>query len=205
VADRDRSPDRLAALTDGVVAIVMTLLALDIRLPMPATGLSNRQLLGVMEDALPTLFGYALSFVVIAQFWLIHHRKFARLKHVDGGLFWLNVLFLLCIGVIPFVTSVLAENPGTVATVAYAGVIAAVSISLGATALYAGARDLLERDGTEMTTAATLVRSLLPGAVFLLSIPVAFYDADLAKYSWLLLIPAGFAMRFFAPAGKRRG
>jgi len=204
MAEKDRGPDRLAALTDGVVAIVMTLLALDIRLPMPATGLTNRQLLAAMGDALPTVFGYALSFVVIAQFWLIHHRRFARLRHVDGGAFWLNVLFLLCIGLVPFVTSVLAENPGTVATVAYATVVASVSISLAAMTLYAGGKGLLEADGAGTSMPATLIRSTLPGAVFLLSIPIAFLDADYAKYFWLLLIPAGFAQRYLAPASKRQ-
>ena len=132
-------------------------------------------------------------------------ESFARLQHVDGGLFWLNVLFLLCIGLIPFVTSVLAENPGAVATVAYAGVMASVSISLAVMVLYAGGRELIEPDVATTTLRATLVRSLLPGAVFLLSIPVAFYDADIAKYSWLLLIPAGYAMRFFAPVTRRAG
>lgn len=96
MADKDRSPDRLAALTDGVIAIAMTLLTLDIRLPMPATGLTNGQLLDALEDAPPTV-------------------------------------------------------------------------------------------------------------IFLLSIPIAFYDADLAKYSWLLLIPAGFALRFVSPVSKREG
>jgi uncharacterized membrane protein len=205
MAEKDRSPERLAALTDGVVAIVMTLLALDIRLPVRAEGLGNSQLIAAFGGAVPNLFGYALSFIVIAQFWLIHHRKFARLKHVDVGLFWLNVLFLLFIGLIPFVTSVLAENAGAVGTIAYAIVMAAVSLALAATAIYAGAKELVEGEAPETTVKATLARSLLAGAVFLLSIPIALWDADIAKYSWLLLIPASFAFRFFAPVASTKG
>jgi uncharacterized membrane protein len=192
----------LAALTDGVVAIVMTLLALDIRLPRSAAGLTDGQVLTAIRETLPAIFGYALSFLVIAQFWLIHHRKFARLKRVDGGLFWLNVLFLMSIGLIPFVTSVLAENAGTAGTVAYAVVVAAASLSLTATALYAGARELVEGEEPGTTVRMVIIRSLLAGGVFILSIPIAFVDADAAKYFWLLLIPAGFAFRFLAPVKK---
>jgi uncharacterized membrane protein len=205
MAERDRSAERLAALTDGVVAIVMTLLCLDIRLPVPAAGLADPQLVAAIGEALPSLYAYALSFVVIAQFWLLHHRKFARLKRLDAGLFWLNVLFLMCIGVIPFVTSILAENPGTVGTVAYAIVVAAASLSLSLTGLYAGLKGLVEGDQPGNSVLVVLLRSLLAGGVFLISIPIAFWDADAAKYFWLLLIPAGFAFRYLAPAAKTPG
>jgi uncharacterized membrane protein len=203
MGERDRSAERFDALTDGVIAIVMTLLCLDIRLRVPAAGLDDPQLLDAIGEALPNLFAYALSFVVIAQFWLIHHRRFLSLRHVDAGVFWLNILFLLCIGVIPFVTSILAENSGRVGTIAYAIVVGASSLSLAATSLYAGSRHLLDDRQAGTSPFAILVRSLLSGGVFLLSIPVAFWDADAAKYFWLLLIPAGFAFRLIAPRSPR--
>jgi uncharacterized membrane protein len=201
--ERDRSTERLAALTDGVVAIVMTLLALDVRLPVSAEDLDDAGLIAAFEEALPTVYAYALSFVVIALFWLTHHRKFAGLRRVDSGLFWLNILFLLLIGLIPFVTAVLAENSGSVATAVYAGVMAAVSASLAASSIYASTRNLLEGEAPGSTVGWVLLRSLMSGGVFLLSIPIAFYDASAAQYFWLLLIPTGFLMRASAPAAAK--
>jgi hypothetical protein len=100
------------------------------------------------------------------------------------------------------VTSVLAENAGTVGTIAYAIVAAAASLSLTLTAIYAGAKELVEGETPGTTVRMTLIRSMLAGGVFLLSIPIALWDADIAKYFWLLLIPAGFAFRFFTPIAK---
>lgn len=195
--ERDRSAERLAALTDGVIAIVMTLLALDVRLPISAEGLDNAALSQAFLDALPTVYAYALSFVVIALFWMIHRRKFRRLKRVDSGLFWLNILFLLLTGLIPFVTSVLAENSSSVATAVYAGLMAVVSLSLAASGVYAGARELFDGEEPGATVGLVLYRSLITGAIFLVSIPIAFHDPSAAQYFWLLLIPAGFMARFF--------
>ena len=192
---RTPGAERVAALSDGVVAIVMTLLVLDIRLPRAAEGMSNAQLLSAIGEAIPNIAAYALSFVVIAQFWRIHHRRFARLTQVDGGVFWLNTLFLLFIGLLPFVTSILADNGDAVATAAYAVVVAAVSFALSGVFLYARAHGFLSEESHDPLW-TTLFRSLSVGAVFLVSIPIAFYwDADIAKYFWLVLIPLGFAER----------
>jgi uncharacterized membrane protein len=189
--------ERVAALSDGVVAIVMTLLVLDIRLPRAAEGMSNAELLGAIGEAIPNIAAYALSFVVIAQFWRIHHRRFARLTRVDGGVFWLNTLFLLFIGLLPFVTAILADNGDAVATAAYAVVVAAVSFALSGVFLYARARGFLPEESHDPLW-TTLFRSLSVGVVFLASIPMAFYwDADNAKYFWLILVPLGFVERRF--------
>jgi uncharacterized membrane protein len=115
-----RDVERLTAFTDGVIAIAITLLVLDIHLPRPAGELDDATLLADLLAIWPNYFGYALSFLVIGNFWVGHPRRLRTLKSVDASLLWLNILFLLTIGFTPFVTSVLSENDGGVATILYA-------------------------------------------------------------------------------------
>jgi uncharacterized membrane protein len=194
VAD-PRDVERLAALTDGVVAIAITLLVLDIRLRPDAGDLSDPDMLQVLLALWPKYFGYVLSFLVIGNFWIVHTRRFRALKTADGSLMWLNLLFLLAIGFVPFVTSVLSENDGGVATILYAATMTLASISLSLMWWYASRHDLFE---SADSARGHFLRSASTAAIFLASIAVAVFNADYARYVWLLLIPASFGWRLRA-------
>jgi len=98
---------RLEAFTDGVYAIVITLLILDIRIPdVPADAL-GRALLNMM----PQVFTYVLSFFVVALYWFSHHRVAQQIKLVDGAFIWLNMVWLLFVTVMPFPTALLGRYP----------------------------------------------------------------------------------------------
>jgi uncharacterized membrane protein len=185
---------RLAAFADAVVAIVMTLLALDIRLPAPAGDLSDAELLQALIGIAPKYYAYGLSFIVAGLFWTVHARKLRQLARSDVGLVWLNIVFFMVLGLLPFVTSVLAENSGKVGTILYAAVVALISFTLAAISAYAAARKLFTEGAADATFRGLLAASMA-GLVFLVSIPIAFYSADGAKYFWLLLIPAGLSRR----------
>jgi uncharacterized membrane protein len=181
--------ERLIMLTDGVIAISITLLVLDIRLPAPAEGLDNAELWAAVRSIAPQLFSYVLSFVVVAVFWMTHMRKFRPLRRASPALLWLNVFFLLTVGLVPFTTSVLAESGNGTATALYAGVMALASLLLTLMSVHASAAGLLEESAGRRPGFLGTGLSLLVAIVFGLSIPLAFWDADWAKYFWLLLIP----------------
>ncbi len=191
-----RDVERLIAFTDGVIAIAATLLVLDIRLPRPAGELGERELLADLKAIWPQYFGYALSFLVIGNFWVGHVRRLRTLKSVDGQLLWLNVLFLLVIGFIPFVTSVLSQNDGRVATILYAATMIVASMLLTLIWRYAVRREHVVLAKPERRVEG--LRSLTVPGVFALSIVVALLVPGYARDTWLLLIPLLLLNRYFS-------
>jgi uncharacterized membrane protein len=106
------SNTRLESLTDGIFAIVMTLLVLEIAVPqisshspdVVGTELSKRLL-----DLWPKIFSYVISFIILAIYWRGHHGQFHYIKHSDGVLVWINIMFLMAVSFLPFSTSLLGE------------------------------------------------------------------------------------------------
>ena len=179
--------ERMILFSDAVIAITITLLVLELRLPEPAAELSDAQLWSGIVNTMPSLFAYALSFVVIGTFWIGHRRAFGHIKRSDGVLTWINLLFLMTLGLMPFFTGVLAENDGTVGTSLYAALVAITSLLLGSVTVYAERAGLTDATAKRRPLWAGYINAL----VFGLSIPIAFFDADLAKYCWILLVPLG--------------
>jgi uncharacterized membrane protein len=99
------APNRLEILTDGVFAIVMTLLVLEITLPEIAQPTLQAELPQKLLELWPKLFKYALSFLVLGILWGFHHLVFHSIKHSNMALVWLNILFLMFVTLIPFSTS----------------------------------------------------------------------------------------------------
>ena len=100
------SPSRLEAFSDGVIAIAITLLVLDIHVPTPRAGASLASELGRQW---PHYVAYLTSFLTIGIIWINHHAAIRRLGQVDHGVMTLNILLLLTIGVLPFTTALAAE------------------------------------------------------------------------------------------------
>jgi uncharacterized membrane protein len=112
----DTESRRVEAFSDGVLAIVITLLVLDIKVPQSVPD-GNAALWQALAQQLPTLGAWALSFVFVLVFWVAHHSFFDHLARIDRGLLWLNGLFLLCISFTPFPTAVFGLYPGRSAAV----------------------------------------------------------------------------------------
>jgi uncharacterized membrane protein len=98
---------RLEAFTDGVYAIVITLLVLDIRIP----DVRPEDLGPALVRMLPQFFTYILSFFVIALYWFSHHRVAQQVRRVDGPFVWLNMVWLLFVTIMPFPTALLGRYP----------------------------------------------------------------------------------------------
>jgi len=182
--------DRLITFSDGVIAVAMTLLVLDLKLP---EGVSDAQLPAVLSGSLHNFGVYVLSFVVVGLLWMGHHEQFSHISRVDGLIIWLNLLYLMTIGLIPFLTSLLSDHASALPTCLYAGVLVTTSL-LSAAMWWHASRDpdLMSKDVSERTRREGLLAPLLTGAVFALSIVIAvIWGATPAQWSWLLLIPVG--------------
>ncbi len=160
VAPVGRGPERLEAFSDGVFAIAITLLVLEIRVPPPADLVSPGALLDALGSLWPSYLGYVLSFVTIGIMWANHHNLFRHVAQVDHGLLLANLFLLLGIGFVPFPTALLAATLGgpaeQVGVLVYAGTF--VMIALAFNVLWYRARRVLRPD-TDRASVAAITRS----------------------------------------------
>ncbi len=180
--------DRLVFFSDAVFAIAITLLALEIRLPVEVGPLSNDELFTALVEAWPKILGFIISFLVIGSYWIVHHRRFSHLMGYDGRLVFLNLLLLMAIAFVPFPTAVLSESGNRTATIFYALVMTITGLLSGVLWWHASSRRLIEEPaGSRRHTAAGI---LITPAIFVLSIGVAYIDPGLARITWILIVPA---------------
>jgi uncharacterized membrane protein len=181
--------DRVLFFSDAIFAIAITLLVLEIKVP----GYENDPAKEI-HAALPNILSFGISFVVIGLFWIGHHSISRYIAAFDRGLMSINLVFLGIIAFMPYPTGLLREGGSGpkpwAATVFYAGCIAAAGLAELAIWLYASRKDLLKPEVPPVLRRQVTLRLLIAPVVFLLSIPVAFYSANLATYCWLLIVVA---------------
>jgi uncharacterized membrane protein len=103
------TPDRLKTLADGVFAIVMTILVLELSVPIISEASADGGLAHGLTEMWPEFLIYGLSFLVLGIFWLIHHMIFDAIAYYDSTLSWLNIIFLMFVALIPFSTALFGE------------------------------------------------------------------------------------------------
>lgn len=103
--------ERLEALTDGIFATVMTVLVLSLSVPVITGGATNAEVATDIESLAPNILAYVLGFLLLAVLWISHHNIFHYMTKVDRPLLWLNTLFLLTIGFLPFSTALVGKFP----------------------------------------------------------------------------------------------
>jgi TMEM175 potassium channel family protein len=188
-AGRDR--DRIVNLSDGVFAIAITLLVLDIRVPDIPESMVAKELPAALISLWPKYLGYFLSFVGIAVFWTIHHSIFRPIRSYDRTLLYLNFLFLMVVAFVPFPTSLLGEYGDHQLPVAiYAATLGVGRLLLTAIHWYSTRRgdQLLEEAQDPATVRFFLIRGLTIPAIFLLSIVISFFSVGAAVWTWFVMI-----------------
>jgi uncharacterized membrane protein len=192
---RDR--DRIVNFSDGVFAIVITLLILTIEVPDIPPASVARELPSRLLALTPDLLSYVISFLVVAVYWQAHHRVFEPIRGYDRTLLWLNFLFLMTISFLPFPTSLLGEyREQQLPVVIYAINVSLASLLLVSTSWYAtkGHR-LTDPHLDEAAMRRQHIQGLAVPAVFLLSVAISFLSVTAAMYSWLLLLVANPLIR----------
>jgi uncharacterized membrane protein len=141
-------------------------------------------------DFLPKVLGYAVSFWVIALYWVAHHRCYRYIRGYDRRLIYLNFLFLMFIAFMPFPTALLFSSPArTVPVMLYAGTAAGMGLSLALLWLYAERHRFIAAATAPAAVRDIRLNLLMPPAVFLLSVALAPLNASVAMYLWFLIVP----------------
>ncbi len=185
----DRQPRevaRIEAFSDGVFAIAITLLSLELVIP------AHRDLAAALADLRPDFFALGLSFLVIGTYWVFHHRLFSTVVRYDSRLIWMNLLVLFFIVLMPFSTSVIADYDGQpLGVVVYAlNIVGAGLASAGLTVYVLTGHRMCAQAVTHGRIRYAIGRSFVVPCYFaasllLLLIPVSTSTVTL---SWLGLI-----------------
>src|SRR3989475_8757474 len=161
VAAHTSDTARLEAFSDGVFAIAITLLVLEIHVPAPDATQHGRTLLTALRQLWPSYLGYALSFVTIGIMWANHHSIFRYVRRADRYFLLINVLFLMWISFLPFPTALLAaylpEPEGrTLAVAGYSATLVMIAVAYNAVWWYRS-----EEHTSELQSQSNLVCRLL--------------------------------------------
>jgi len=200
---RDDLPSvaRLLTLSDNVVAIALTLLVFQLKVPAVALVRdqdSAADLAAALAKQADQLIGYLVAFYVVAQFWLAHHRVFRQVAGHHEGLAWWNFAFLLTITAMPFTSSLLGNygsNPLAVDIFAVNVLLAALATQ--ATLLF-GQRHDVAIAPADVEVRATRGRVTVVMIALAVSIGLAWVNTSAAKYCWLLILLAPWAANRWA-------
>jgi uncharacterized membrane protein len=185
--------NRVEAFSDGMFAIAITLLILEIKVPSPGPGGLAKALLRQW----PSYFAFLLSFFYIGVMWMNHHRMFKHIRRSNDTLLVLNLLLLLGVTAVPFPTAVLAANLGTpdqrTAALFYNGVYVVIAVFFNVLWRYAVSHQLLDK--ALEASAAEISRQYAVGPwIYALCMALAFVDVRVS-----LVLNVALAIFFALP------
>lgn len=196
--------DRLAALTDGVFAIAITLLSLEVAVPIIHSA-SGPDLIEALLEQWPSYVAYTVTFFLIGAYWINHHRMFNLLKGVNHTFLVLNILFLMAIAIIPFPNALIAEyvrDPELrgVAALVYGAAMAALAVMFNAVWWYAGGRHRLMKPECHPHAIRKVLNSYLMGPIAYGAGAVLSLFVPMVSIAIYVLVPIGYF--FEGPVGK---
>ena len=160
---------RLEAFSDGVIAIIITIMVLELKVP-------HGDELSSIEPLVPVFLSYVLSFINIGIYWNNHHHMMHAAKHINGKVLWANMHLLFWLSLIPFTTAWMGENHFTTWPVALYGVV----LFMAGMAYYILAHSLVSIHGKESTLGSAIGRDrkgLISVVIYLVAIGIAFVNA----------------------------
>jgi len=122
------SKHRIEALVDGIFAVAMTLLVIELRLPEHLNPTGDAALREALVELLPNFSSWLVSFVVLGIFWMSNHRIYSHVRHADGPLIWWTFLMLAGASLLPFASAVNGRNYSQLAQAVYSGVMILTTI-----------------------------------------------------------------------------
>jgi uncharacterized membrane protein len=177
---------RLEAFSDGVIAIIITIMVLELKTPQGVD-------LAALRPLLPVLMSYVLSFVYVGIYWNNHHHMLHAASKVNGRILWANLHLLFWLSLFPFVTSWMGANRFVAIPVALYGCV----LLMAGVAYYLLARELAAHHGKDSTLALALgkdFKGLLSIALYAAAIACAFWDPRVAGALYVAV-----ALMWFVP------
>lgn len=173
---------RIEQFSDGVFAIVITLLVLTLQVPKVEDEKSIFDVLNALYALLPNFLSFVMSFFFVAVFWFAHHQFFHTLKYSTRTLLWLNNLFLFFITFNPFPTALLGEYPNNPAAVIFFGFIYMItSLSFAVLRWYGWVKsDITSEDFAPDTIKRAMLRSFLQPVIYAAGILIALIETKIA-------------------------
>ena len=180
---------RLEAFGDGVIAIIITIMVLELRAPAGAAFEDLRALA-------PTFLSYALSFSYVGIYWNNHHHLLKAARSISGAIMWANMHLLFWLSMIPFATSWMGEHPNQPAPAAlYGGVLLMCALSY-----FILARQLVRHEGADSAMAQAMGgrlwedrKGLLSGSIISAGIAAAFVAPHIAQAIYVIVSLIWFA------------
>ena len=164
---------RLEAFSDGVLAIIITIMVLDLKVPHAVE-------LAALKPVLPVLLSYVLSFIYVGIYWNNHHHLFQAAEVVSGGILWANLHLLFWLSLFPFTTAWMGENHLAAIPTAIYGFV----LLMAAIAFIILERSIVAKEGRGSVLASAISgdwkRKLSPG-LYLMAIPLAFVNPWVAS------------------------
>jgi uncharacterized membrane protein len=182
----------LAAFSDGVIAIIITIMVLELKVPHEAS-------LEALRTLAPEFLSYVLSFVQLAIFWNNHHHFFQLVQRVNGVLLWANMHWLFWLALIPFTTAWMGQNDFAAIPTAVYGLVLLMA-SLASYGLKLASIQAQDDQGERSKIRQTIGRDLkskISPVLYLAAILLAFVDTRIAAALYLLV-----AMLWFVPARR---
>ncbi len=178
--------NRLEAFSDGVLAIIITIMVLELKVPHEGE-------LSALKPILPVFLSYVLSFIYVGIYWNNHHHVFHSAKHVSGGILWANLHLLFWLSLFPFTTAWMGENHLAPIPAAVYGFV----LMMAAIAYYVLERAIIARQGSESLLAAAVGgdwKGRLSIGVYFIAIPLAFISPSISSGLYIFV-----ALLWFVP------
>ena len=191
---------RIEAFSDGVFAIIVTLLVLDLKLPPLTDATSVGELAQGLIAQLPRFLSWLISFIIVCKFWLNHHHLLGRARYANYGMAWLNSLFLMFQSFIPFPTGLMGEYPTNPLAVTIFGLVMAANTVMFILLQRYILRHLIKPEFAADVDLSIGVRTLIGPVFYLLGSTAAWISTPIA-FVFYMITP----LFFITPGGAADG
>ncbi|HEX4349503.1 MAG TPA: TMEM175 family protein [Verrucomicrobiae bacterium] len=178
--------NRLEAFSDGVLAIIITIMVLELKVPPLEAGTPHTASLADLKPLLPVFYSYVLSFIYVGIYWNNHHHLFHATQRVTGGILWANLHLLFWLSLFPFTTAWAGDTRLATTPVAVYGFV----LLMAAIAYYILQRAIIARQGPDSLLAAAIGRDSkgkISAVSYLAAVPLAFVSTWIAIGLYVLV------------------
>jgi uncharacterized membrane protein len=189
IHDNVLGTDRIETLSDGIFAIVMTLLVLEIHVPEIGQLTSSAALMHALVALAPKFLSYVISVVVLGTFWIGHHLQFYYIKHSNRTFLWINIVFFAFISLIPFSAALLGNyHHEQVAVIMYGLNLIASGILISALWIYANNGHRLVHDNIDPKLVRIALKYMLMAPIaYAIGIAVSFWSITASLYLYAII------------------